>query len=176
VQHHRDHALSGRCGAPPPPAFALGQADPCSATRQDHRSHTNEVPRRSLSRPGGVAGVRRKSVGTGADVSTPAGPAGRSGTDRWVVSSGHGRAGTRRLDLGERQLPTEHKVRCSKLFGDQARPPVSWQVASKAARGVTAREAFQRGPQTRHQLACPPGAPGDDTGAPWRTARNLCNA
>ena len=109
----------------------LGQADPCIARRQDRRSHTSEVPRRTCSRAGGVAGVCGTSVGTGADVSAPAEPAGRSGIGWWDASSGHGRAGPRRLDVGERRLPTEHRVRRSNLFGDQARPPGSWQVAYK---------------------------------------------
>ena len=112
----------------------LGQADPCIARRQDRRSHTSEVPRRSFSRAGGVAGVCGRSVGTGADVSAPAGPAGR----RWhrlvgrLLRSWTCRSETARR--GRRAASTEHKVRRSNLFGDQARPPGS-------------------------RLACPPGAP-----------------
>ena len=73
-----DHALSGRCGAPPPSAFDLGQADPCRATRQDAVAPVRCRGAASAA-PGGVSRVRSKSVGTGADVSAPAGPGGRRG-------------------------------------------------------------------------------------------------
>jgi len=78
----RDSVAGGEAHVPPA-GVDLGQADPCSARRQDRRGHTSEVPRRSFSRAGGVAGVCGRSVGTGADVSAPAGSAGRSGTDFW---------------------------------------------------------------------------------------------
>ena len=62
---HCRGASNWRCGAHLPPASIFGQADPCIARRQDRRGHTSEVPRRSVSRAGGVAGVCRRSVGTG---------------------------------------------------------------------------------------------------------------
>jgi hypothetical protein len=46
-------------------------------------------------------GICRKSVGTVADASAPAGPAGRLSTKRSDVSAGHGRVGTRPNDLDE---------------------------------------------------------------------------
>ena len=45
--------------------------------------------------------VCRRSVGTVADASAPAGPAGRLSTKRPDVSAGHGRVGTRPNDLDE---------------------------------------------------------------------------
>jgi hypothetical protein len=102
---HCRGASNWRCGAHlPRTGVDLGQADPCIARRQDRRGHTSEVPRRSFSRAGGVAGVCRRSVGTSTGVSAPAESAGRSGTDWWDASSGHGRAGPRRLDVGEGRL------------------------------------------------------------------------
>jgi len=72
-----------------------------SAASQGRRRKGSEVPRRTLSRLGGVAGVCRKSVGTVADASALAGPAGRLSTKRSDVSAGHGRVDTRRHHLDE---------------------------------------------------------------------------
>ncbi len=130
----------------------LGQADPCIARRQDRRGHTSEVSRRSFSRAGGGAGVCRRSVGTGADVSAPAESAGRSDTDWWDASSGHGRAGPRRLDVDEGRLSTEHKVRRSNLFGDQARPPGSdWRAPRWPPRTAPGHRGGQRATYATHR-------------------------
>jgi toxin HigB-1 len=51
--------------------------------------------------PGRWHGVCRKSVGTVADASAPAGQSGPISTKRLDVSAGHGRVGTRRHDLDE---------------------------------------------------------------------------
>ena len=59
----------------------------------------------------------------------------------------------------KRGPPTEHKVRCSNVFSDQAHPSVSWQVASKAAWGAQPEKPSRGRPQSWQQLACPPGAP-----------------
>jgi hypothetical protein len=84
---------------------------------------------------------------------------GEGGTDWSDVSSGHGRAGTRRLGRNA-GFEGSTRVRCSNPFGDQACPPVSLQVASKAATGAPAWAVAGRASNSASigvPPRCPPG-------------------
>ena len=113
----------------------------------------------------------RKSVGTAADASARAGPSRtnqhqRSGRFRRSrVTDPSTRDDT---DWTKSGFPTDQKVRgVRNPFGDQPRPPVTWQVASKPARGAQPEKppkAASNSAPHRVPPRCPPrmtpGRPG----------------
>ena len=149
---HCRGASNWRCGGTSPPASILG--------RQTRALLGVRTAVATPVRYRGAASAARvvwresvgASVGTGADVSAPAESAGRSGTDWWDASSGHRRAGPRRLDVGEGRLSTEHKVRWSNLFGDQARPSGSdWRAPRCLPRTAPGHRGGQRATHATHR-------------------------
>ena len=128
VAYQLDHVPSGRRVAPGGEVSRIGTA---SARHGRRRSNVGAPPRDTVlpllrvrwgwttayicltptptSSPApvtwpGNASPRCCPDGTAADASAPAGRSERTSTNGWDVSAGHGRGGTRRLDLDERRV------------------------------------------------------------------------